>query len=243
MIKIYKILFIRYIYYFLFCFSVDDLSFMNKLVDNPISKRLLGSTGVMVSLLGVGGYALGRLNLKLGVKIVRTAIDNGVNFLDNAWCYHNGRSEKIMGEALRDGYRDKVFLMTKNHGRDYKTYNEQLNESLVRLGVDCIDLVQFHEIIHQGEPDRIFNEGAVDAAVEAKKEGKIRFIGFSGHKWPGLFLEMLAKDFVWDTVQMPLNVLDYHYRSFTQEILPILLKRNIGVIGMKSLGVVLGGGF
>ena len=141
----------------------------NRLIEKPIPMRKLGSTGELVSLLGVGGYALGRLDVNLGVKIVRTAIDNGVNFLDNAWCYHDGRSEKIMGEALRNGYRDKVFLMTKNHGRDYETYNKQLNESLVRLGVDCIDLVQFHEVIHQGEPDRIFNEGAVEAAVEAKK--------------------------------------------------------------------------
>jgi predicted aldo/keto reductase-like oxidoreductase len=204
--------------------------------------RRLGSTGEMVSLLGLGGFAIGKpVDTKVGVKIIRAAIDNGVNFLDNAWCYHGGRSEKIMGEALKDGYRDRVFLMTKNHGRDYKTYVEQLDQSLKRLQTDCIDLVQFHEIIHEGEPSRIFNEGAIDAALEAKKQGKIRFIGFSGHKWPKLFLEMLQKDFAWDTVQMPLNVLDYHYRSFTKQILPIIVKRNIGIIGMKSVGGGAGG--
>jgi len=141
-----------------------------------------------------------------------------------------------MGEALRDGYRDKVILMTKNHGRDYTTYMQQLEDSLRRLQTDYIDLVQFHEIIHEGEPNKIFNEGAIDAATEAKKQGRIRFIGFSGHKWPKLFMEMLQKDFQWDTVQLPINVLDYHYRSFSKQILPILVKRNIGVIGMKSLG-------
>jgi predicted aldo/keto reductase-like oxidoreductase len=190
--------------------------------------------------LAVGGYAIGKpADPNTGIRIIRTAIDNGINFLDNAWDYHSGRSEEIMGKALQDGYREKVILMTKNHGRDYDTYKKQLEESLLRLQTDYIDVLQFHEIIHDGEPDRIFDEGAIDAAVEAKKEGKIRFIGFSGHKYPRLFKEMLEKDFRWDTVQMPVNVLDIHYRSFQKQIMPILVKRKIGVIGMKSLA---GGG-
>ena len=208
----------------------------SKVVDKPIPRRPLGSTGVMVSLLAVGGHAIGKpADPKTGIRIIRTAIDNGVNFLDNAWEYHNGRSEEIMGEALQDGYRDKVILMTKNHGRDYDTYRKQLDESLLRLQTDYIDVLQFHEIIHEEEPNRIFSEGAIDAAVEARKEGKIRFIGFTGHKYPRLFKEMLEKNFSWDTVQMPVNVLDYHYRSFTKQIMPILVERKIGVIGMKSL--------
>lgn len=214
------------------------------LLDNSIPKRPLGSTGELVSLLAIGGYAIGQpSDPRIGIRIIRTGIDNGVNFLDNAWCYHGGRSEEIMGQALKDGYRDRVILMTKNHGRDYETYMQQLEDSLRRLQTDYIDVVQFHEIIHEGEPDRIFNEGAIDAAVEAKRQGKIRYIGFSGHKWPRLFIEMLQKDFKWDTVQLPLNVLDYHYRSFTKQILPLLVKRDIGIIGMKSLGGGLGGRF
>lgn len=206
------------------------------LIDKPVTKRPLGSTGEMVSLLAVGGWSIGKpSDPEVGIRIIRAAIDNGVNFLDNAWCYHNGRSEEIMGRALRDGYREKVILMTKNHGRDYDTFVKQLGESLTRFRTDYIDVLQFHEIIHEGEPDRIFREGAIEAAVEAKKEGSIRFIGFTGHKWPRLFREMLQKDFKWDTVQLPLNVLDYHYRSFTKQILPELIKRKIGVIGMKSL--------
>jgi predicted aldo/keto reductase-like oxidoreductase len=204
---------------------------------NGIPTRILGKTGVRVTVLCVGGYHIGKQrDLELGVRIIRTAIDEGVNFLDNAWCYNNGESERIMGRALRDGYRDKVFLMTKNHGRDGATFRGQLNESLKRLQTDYIDLLQFHEIIHDGEPDRIFSEGAIEAAIQAREEGKIRFIGFTGHRWPHLFRQMLAKDFEWDTVQMPTNLLDYHYRSFTKEILPILVERGIGTIGMKSLG-------
>jgi len=171
----------------------------------------------------------------MGLQIIRTAIDNGVNFLDNACCYHGGKSEEIMGRALKDGYRNKVVLMTKNHGRDYASFKKHLELSLARLQVDCIDLVQFHEVIEDDMPERLFKDGAVDAAVEARKEGKIRFIGFTGHKKPSIFLDMLQRDFKWDTVQLPISVLDYHFRSFTQEIIPILVERKIGVIGMKSL--------
>jgi aryl-alcohol dehydrogenase-like predicted oxidoreductase len=203
---------------------------------NGIPTRLLGSTGVRVTILGVGGYHLGQArDLDLGVRIIRTAIDEGVNFLDNAWCYNGGESERIMGHALRDGYRDKVFLMTKNHGRDGETYNRQLDESLRRLQTDVIDLVQFHEVVDEGVPGRIFHEGAIEAAVKAKQAGKIRFIGFTGHRWPHLLREMLGHDFPWDTAQFPTNLLDVQFRSFTQRVLPVLQERGIGAIGMKSL--------
>ena len=203
---------------------------------NGFPTRPLGSTGEEVTIIGVGGHHIGRGTVELGVRIIRSALDEGVTFLDNAWCYHDGRSEEIMGQALRDGYRDRAFLMTKNHGRDAATFRRQLDESLRRLDTDHIDLLQFHEIIHEGEPQRIYAEGALEEAVKARDEGKIRFIGFTGHRWPKLFREMLAGDFDWDTVQMPINLLDYYYRSFAQEIMPMLVERGIGVIGMKSLG-------
>jgi len=154
--------------------------------------------------------------------------------LDNAWCYHQGESEQIMGRALRDGYREKVFLMTKNHGRDAATFNRQLDESLQRLQTDHIDLLQFHNIAHEEDPARIF-DGTIEAAVEARQNGKIGFIGFTGHHWPHLFHRMLERDFAWDTVQLPINLLDAHYRSFSREILPLLIARGIGTIGMKGL--------
>lgn len=203
---------------------------------NGIPTRILGKTGARVTVMGVGGYHIGRdRDPQLATRIIRTAIDEGINFLDNAWCYNDGESERLMGLALRNGYREKVFLMTKNHGRNAATFRIQLSDSLRRLQTDRIDLLQFHEIIHEGEPDRIFSEGAIEEAVKAREEGKIRFIGFTGHRWPHLFKQMLEKDFQWYTVQMPVNLLDYHYRSFTKEILPILMERGIGVIGMKSL--------
>jgi aryl-alcohol dehydrogenase-like predicted oxidoreductase len=202
---------------------------------NGIPTRLLGSTGERVTVLCVGGYHIGReRDAELGTRIIRTAIDEGVNFLDNAWCYNQGESERIMGQALQDGYRDKVFLMTKNHGRSAETYAKQLEDSLQRLQTDRIDLVQFHEIINEGDPDKIL-QGPIEAALGAREAGKIRFIGFTGHRWPRLFRQMLELDFAWDTVQFPANLLDAHFRSFTQEILPILKERGIGAIGMKSL--------
>jgi aryl-alcohol dehydrogenase-like predicted oxidoreductase len=203
---------------------------------NGIPTRILGSTGVQVTVLGVGGYHIGNHDdPNVGVRIIRAAIDEGINFLDNAWCYNSGESERVMGRALRDGYRDKVFLMSKNHGRDGATYESQLNESLTRLQTDCIDLVQFHEVIHERVPEKIFAGGAIEAALKARQMGKIRFIGFTGHRWPHLHRQMLEVDFAWDTVQFPANLLDAHYRSFTQQILPILVERGIGAIGMKSL--------
>lgn len=204
---------------------------------NGIPTRILGRTGARVTVIGIGGHAIGKANdRELGVRIIRTALDEGVNFLDNSWCYHRGESEIIMGQALRDGYREKAFLMTKNDGRNAVRFRRQLEESLRRLQTDRLELIQFHEIIHEGEPEQIFSEGAIEEAVKAREEGKVRFIGFTGHLWPYLFQEMLATGFPWDTVQMPVNVFDYHYRSFTREILPLLQERDIGVIGMKSLG-------
>ena len=203
---------------------------------NGIPTRMLGTTGVRVTVLGVGGADIGKpADPEIGVRIIRTAIDEGVNFLDNAWCYHQGRSEKIMSRALLNGYRDRVFLMTKNHGRDKATFRDQLEESLRRFHTDHLDLLQFHEINDEGVADRIFSEGAIEEAVKAREEGKIRFIGFAGHRWPHLLREMLEKDFPWDTIQFPVNLLDYHYRSFTKEVLPIVNKRRIGMIAMKSV--------
>lgn len=201
-----------------------------------LPKRPLGKTGLQVSIIGVGGYHIGKdRSVDLGTSIIRTAIDSGINFLDNAWCYNQGESERIMGVALGDGYRDRVVLMTKNHGRDAKTFTKQLDESLDRLRTDFIDVLQLHEIIHDGEPEKIDGEGVLEAAERARDAGKIRHVGFTGHRWTYLFKEMLALDFDWDTVQLPTNLLDYHYRSFEDEIIPLLTRRNIGVIGMKSL--------
>ncbi|HYG36571.1 MAG TPA: aldo/keto reductase, partial [Clostridia bacterium] len=176
-----------------------------------------------------------------GIRIIRTAIDRGMNFMDNCWDYHNGESEVRMGKALRDGYRDKVFLMTKIDGRTKESAARQTDECLKRFQTDRIDLMQFHEIIRMEDPDRIFAEGgAMEAVLEAKKAGKIRYIGFTGHKDPYIHLRMLqiAADHQvkFDAVQMPLNVMDAHFRSFEQQVLPVLVKENIGVLGMKSLG-------
>lgn len=203
---------------------------------NGIPTRVLGRTGVQVTILGIGGWHIGTpADPEVGIRIIRTAIDEGISFLDNAWCYHEGESEQIMGRALRDGYREKAFLMTKNHGRDGATFRRQLDESLTRLETDHIDLLQFHAINEEGEPQRIFSEGAIEAAIEAREAGKIGFIGFTGHRWPHLLRQMLEGDFPWDTVQLPTNLLDAHYRSFTREVLPLLTTRGIGIIGMKSL--------
>jgi aryl-alcohol dehydrogenase-like predicted oxidoreductase len=204
--------------------------------------RVLGSTGEKVSAIGVGGWHLGseKVDEPLSIRIVRTAIDRGINFLDNCWDYNEGASELRMGKALRDGYRDKVFLMTKIDGRSKKEAERQLDESLRRLRVDHIDLVQHHEVLRYEDPHRIFDEeGAHAALVEARKAGKLRYIGFTGHKDPRIHLYMLevaAKHtFKFDAVQMPLNVMDAHYRSFEKEVLPELVKQNIGVLGMKSM--------
>jgi aryl-alcohol dehydrogenase-like predicted oxidoreductase len=204
--------------------------------------RTLGSTGEKVSAIGVGGWHLGlkHVDEQLAVRIVRTAIDRGINFLDNCWDYNEGASEIRMGRALRDGYRQKAFVMTKIDGRSKKEATKQLNESLKRLQVDCIDLVQHHEILRYEDPHRIFNdEGANAALVQARSEGKLRHIGFTGHKDPRVHLYMLEVadryGFKFDAAQMPLNLMDAHYRSFAHEVVPELIKRNIAVLGMKSM--------
>jgi aryl-alcohol dehydrogenase-like predicted oxidoreductase len=204
--------------------------------------RALGRTGVQVSLVGLGGWHLGfdYLDEELSIRIVRTAIDNGINFMDNCWDYNEGASEIRMGKALRDGYRERVFLMTKIDGRTKQDAAKQLDESLKRMQVDHIDLVQHHEILRYEDPHRIFDENGANAALlEARDAGKIRFIGFTGHKDPRIHLYMLevAKQngFEFDTVQMPLNVMDAHYRSFEKHVLPELVQQNIGVLAMKTL--------
>lgn len=207
-------------------------------VRNGMPYRVLGRTGEKVSLLCVGGAHIGQPNVsdEDAIRIIRTAIDEGVNFLDNAWAYNGGRSEELMGKALKDGYRDKVLLMTKHKGRERAVAQQQLEDSLRRLDVDVIDLWQFHEVIEPDFPERIYNNGALDFAIEQREKGKIRYIGFTGHHYPGYLLEMITRGFEWDTVQMPLNVLDYHFRSFGHDVLPKAIEHNIGVIGMKSLG-------
>jgi predicted aldo/keto reductase-like oxidoreductase len=203
-----------------------------------IPMRRLGKTELEVSVIGVGGGHLVRpyIDEQMSVKIIQTAIDAGVTFMDNAWEYHQGESERRMGLALK-GRRDQVTLMTKVCGRDRETAEAQLHDSLRRLQTDVIDVWQFHEINYDNDPEWIFRvDGALEAALKAREAGKVRFIGFTGHKSPHILQNMLAKDFDWDTCQMPVNVVDAHYRSFQNEILPILNKRDIGVIGMKSLG-------
>jgi aryl-alcohol dehydrogenase-like predicted oxidoreductase len=204
--------------------------------------RTLGSTGERVSAIGVGGWHIGmkQVDEALAIRIVRSAIDGGINFLDNCWDYNEGASEIRMGKALRDGYRDKAFVMTKIDGRSKKVAARQLDESLRRLQVDCIDLVQHHEILRFEDPHRIFDgDGANAALVEARRAGKLRYIGFTGHKDPRVHLHMLdvadQNTYTFDAVQMPLNLMDAHYRSFAKQVLPELVKRNIGVLGMKSM--------
>jgi len=204
--------------------------------------RTLGSTGEKVSAIGVGGWHLGLAHVdeELSVRIVRTAIDRGINFMDNSWDYNEGESERRMGKALGDGYRAKAFLMTKIDGRTKQEAAKQLDESLRRLGVDCIDLVQHHEVIRYDDPHRIFHEAGANAALlEARSAGKLRYIGFTGHKDPHIHLHMLEvaaeHGFKFDTAQMPLNVMDAHYRSFEKLVLPELVSQKIGVLGMKSM--------
>lgn len=207
--------------------------------DQPMPTRPFGKTGFDVSILGLGGHHCGRIkDDQEAVDFIRAAIDMGVTFMDNAWEYHDGRSEELMGRALQDGYRDKVFLMTKHHGRDKKTAMQHLEDSLRRLNTDVIDLWQFHEVVYEADPGMIFAEqdGGIEAAIEAKESGKVRFIGFTGHKDPRIFLDMLSRDYEWDAVQMPVNVLDAHFKSFQKEVLPILRNRGIGAIAMKSTG-------
>jgi aryl-alcohol dehydrogenase-like predicted oxidoreductase len=204
--------------------------------------RKLGRTGERVSAIGLGGYHLGfATDSEEAVRIVRRAVDSGINFLDNCWDYHAGESERRMGAALRDGYRERVFLMTKFDGRTKKSTARQIDESLRRLQTDHVDLMQFHENIRLEDPDRFFApDGPLEALVEAKKAGKLRFIGFTGHKDPIVHLRMLEAaaehKFRFDTCQLPLNVMDAHFRSFGRQLLPKLVELGMGVLGMKPLG-------
>jgi aryl-alcohol dehydrogenase-like predicted oxidoreductase len=200
--------------------------------------RTLGRTGEKISAIGVGGFHIGVPSEAEGLRIIRTAIDEGITFMDNCWDYHNGESEIRMGKALRGGYRDKVFLMTKIDGRTKALAAKQVDECLRRLQTDCIDLMQHHEILRMEEGDVIFGEGgANEALIEAKKAGKIRYIGFTGHKDPAVHLRTLdvarQHKFHFDAVQLPLNVMDAHFRSFEKEVVPVLVKEKTGVLGMK----------
>lgn len=204
--------------------------------------RTLGRTGEKVSALGLGGSHIGKVSsLDECKKIMHAAIDRGLTFMDNCWDYNDGRSEDWMGQALQGGYREKVFLMTKIDGQTKAAAAKQIDESLKRLRTDRIDLIQQHEMIRPEDPGRIFAEGgSIEALMEAKKVGKLRYIGFTGHKDPKIHLKVLEtareKQFRFDTVQMPLNVMDAHFHSFEKEVLPVLVKEGIGVLGMKSMG-------
>lgn len=204
--------------------------------------RTLGRTQEKISIIGLGGHHIGRpKDEREGIKIIQSAIDRGINFMDNCWDYHNGGSELRMGKALRNGYREKVFLMSKIDGRTKQAAAKQIDQSLKRLQVDRIDLMQHHEVIRLEDPDRIFaSGGAQEAMLEAQKAGKIRYIGFTGHKDPLVHLRMLEiaaqNNFRFDAVQMPLNVMDAHFRSFERQVLPRLIEDEIGVLGMKSMG-------
>ncbi len=200
--------------------------------------RKLGRTGQDVSILCFGGWhcAQPELSDAQSIRLIQRAADEGFTFFDNAWDYHEGRSEEMMGQALSAGGRRKnIFLMTKNCARDAAGTKQHLEDSLKRLRTDYLDLWQFHEINYDNDPDWIVEKGALAAALEAQKAGKVRYIGFTGHKSPHIFLKMLPVH-TWDTVQLPVNVCDYWYRSSIREVLPELKQRDIGAIGMKSLG-------
>ncbi len=209
--------------------------------DGGIPLRSLGKTGEMVSLIGLGGHSSTdpkKLSEAQSLKLIQRAVAEGITFLDNAWDYHDGLAEERMGKALAEGkLRDKVFLMTKCCGRTAKDAKAGLEDSLRRLKTDHLDLWQFHEMCYDNDPDWIFaQEGAIHAALKALEEGKVRYLGFTGHKDPLIHLKMLGKPYDWASVQMPLNVLDANYRSFQKQVLPVLTQRQIGVIAMKSLG-------
>ncbi len=205
---------------------------------NGMPYRRLGKTGEMVSLLCLGGSHIGMPSVtdQESIRMMRTAVDEGVNFFDNAYQYHAGRSEELMGKALKDGYRDKVFLMTKVLSRTREGAKHQLEESFRRLDVDVIDLVQMHSIKYEDDPRAVMEDGPLEVVLEAKQEGRVRYIGFTGHYVTSAHKDMLAQDFDWQTIQMPLSCFDYHFESFTREILPIATERGIGVIAMKTLG-------
>jgi len=209
---------------------------------NGMIYRQLGRTGERISAIGLGGYHMGKPSLaeQESIQLIRQAIDRGVTFMDNCWDYNGGVSEIRMGKALGDGYRNKVFLMSKVDGRTKEAVAKQIDQSLQHLQTDHVDLMQFHEVIRLEDPDRIFNEGGMEAMLAAKQAGKLRYIGFTGHKDPLVHLRMLdvarEHNFHFDAVQMPLNVMDAHFRSFTHNVLPVLNREEIGALGMKCFG-------
>jgi uncharacterized protein len=203
--------------------------------------RTLGRTGETVSILCLGGHASTnpkKMSEKQSLRLIQRAVDEGITFMDNCWDYHDGKAEERMGKALAEGgRRDKVFLMTKVCGRTAKEAQSNLEDSLRRLETDRLDLWQFHEMVYDNDPDWVFAEGgAIHAGLKALKDGKVRYLGFTGHKDPSIHLKMLSKPYEWASVQMPLNVMDVHYRSFQKQVLPELVRRGIGVLAMKSLG-------
>lgn len=204
-----------------------------------LPQRPLGKTGVKVSILCLGGWHIGKMAKDDGdaaaVKLMHRAIDNGVTFFDNCWDYHDGYSEEVMGQAIHDR-RDKVFLMTKVCNRDYEGARSNLDDSLRRMKTDVIDLWQFHEMVYDNDPDWVFDKGGIRAALEAQKAGKVRYIGFTGHKDPGIHMKMLHKPYLWASAQMPINVCDYFFRSFLNEVVPKCHQQGTAVLGMKSLG-------
>jgi aryl-alcohol dehydrogenase-like predicted oxidoreductase len=211
---------------------------------NGIPYRVLGHTGEKLSCIGMGGFHLGKKEVEesVAIKLMHSGIDQGINFLDNSWDYNKGESEIRMGKALQQGgYRQRAFLMTKIDGRTNEEASKQIDQSLKRLQTDHVDLLQFHEVIRFDDPDRIFEQGgAIEAFLDAKKAGKTRYIGFTGHKDPHIHLYMLEvadkHGFTFDSVQMPINVMDAHFRSFRELVVPELVKRNVGVLGMKTFG-------
>src|SRR5438105_8676847 len=211
--------------------------------DDGMIYRTLGRTGERVSIIGLGGWHIGQPSISEheSIQLIRQAVGRGITFMDNCWDYNEGASEVRMGKALKDGYRQKVFLMDKIDGRTKPEAARQIDTCLQRLQTDRIDLMQFHEVIRLEDPDRIFAEGgAVEAMVEAQKAGKVRLIGFTGHKDPSVHLRMLdlarKHNFHFDAVQMPLNVMDAHFRSFAREVLPVLNREGIAPLGMKAFG-------
>jgi aryl-alcohol dehydrogenase-like predicted oxidoreductase len=213
-------------------------------VGKGLPVRPLGKTGEKVSILCLGGWHIGAAAKESGeataVRLMQEAIDGGMTFFDNCWDYHDGFSEEVMGKATHDR-RDKVFLMTKICERDYKGALSNIDDSLRRLKTDHLDLAQFHEMVYDNDPDWVFEKEGIRAALEAQKAGKVRYIGFTGHKDPRIHLKMLDKPYPWASAQMPINLCDYHYRSFANEVVPVCLKKGVGVLGMKSLGGSPGG--
>jgi len=209
---------------------------MQETSDGGIPTRPIGRTGERVPIVGLGGYHIGVPEEKEAIRIIHEAIDQGMTFFDNSWDYHDGGSEEVMGKALSTGgRRDKVFLMTKVCDRDYRGAKRHLEDSLRRLKTDRIDLWQFHEINWDVDPEWVFEKGGIKAAIEARRQGKVRYIGFTGHRDPSHHLKMIDRAFDWDTAQMPINLLDAHYRSFQKDVVPACRQKKISVIGMKAL--------